>query len=156
MTCGHVFIAMGWPGAMYVSTLLIGLGYGAHWAIIPAAASELFGLKNFGALYNFLTLANPAGTLIFSSLIASRIYDYEAERQAHHGFVNHRNLGSVLSRVVNAAEPPKCEGSICFSITCLLMAVLCVVASVLSMILVRRTKSVYAHLYGKSSARSIG
>ncbi|KAJ6840106.1 putative protein NUCLEAR FUSION DEFECTIVE 4 [Iris pallida] len=38
--------------------LLVGLGYGTHWAIVPAAASELFGLKNFGALYNFLTVAN--------------------------------------------------------------------------------------------------
>ncbi|MBA0750646.1 hypothetical protein Gogos_002049 [Gossypium gossypioides] len=66
MAVGHVFFAMGWPGAMYIGTLLIGLGYGAHWAIVPAAASELFGLKKFGALYNFLTLANPAGSLVFS------------------------------------------------------------------------------------------
>ncbi|XP_022750464.1 protein NUCLEAR FUSION DEFECTIVE 4-like isoform X2 [Durio zibethinus] len=83
MAIGHVFFAKGWPGAMYIGTLLIGLGYGAHWAIVPAAASELFGLKKFGALYNFLTLANPAGSLVFSGLIASSIYDREAEKQAH-------------------------------------------------------------------------
>ncbi|KAI9076066.1 hypothetical protein K1719_042000 [Acacia pycnantha] len=156
MAFGHVFIAMGWPGAMYVSTLLIGLGYGAHWSIAPAAASELFGLRNFGALYNFLTLANPSGTLIFSSLIASRIYDYEAEQQALNGFQYQKNLGSLLSRVVNATEPLKCVGSICFFLTCVLMAGLCMVASVLSMILVHRTKTVYAHLYGKSSTGNSG
>ncbi|CAE6100642.1 unnamed protein product [Arabidopsis arenosa] len=33
---------------------------------IFSTASELFGLKKFGALYNFLTLANPAGSLVFS------------------------------------------------------------------------------------------
>ncbi|XP_028772490.1 protein NUCLEAR FUSION DEFECTIVE 4 [Neltuma alba] len=155
MACGHVFIAMGWPGAMYVSTLLVGLGYGAHWSIVPAAVSELFGLRNFGALYNFFTLANPAGTLVFSSLIASRIYDYEAEQQARQGY-QYQNLGSLLSSVVNAAEPPKCEGSICFFLTCVLMAGLCIMAAVLSMILVRRTKTVYASLYGKSTTRNIG
>lgn len=40
MAIGHIFFAMGWPGEMYIGTLLIGLGYGAHWAIVPAAASE--------------------------------------------------------------------------------------------------------------------
>ncbi|KAF7819414.1 protein NUCLEAR FUSION DEFECTIVE 4 [Senna tora] len=155
MVVGHIFLAMGWPGAMYVGTLLVGLGYGAHWAIVPATASELFGLKNFGALYNFLTLANPSGTLVFSSLIASRIYDYEAERQAHDGYQYQHSIGSFLSRVVNAAEPPKCEGSVCFFMTCSLMAVFCVIAAVLSMLLVHRTKVVYAHLYGKSSTSRI-
>jgi hypothetical protein len=31
----------------------------------------LFGVKNFGALYNFLTDANPAGSLVFSGVIAA-------------------------------------------------------------------------------------
>ncbi|KAJ8466328.1 hypothetical protein OPV22_028880 [Ensete ventricosum] len=64
MALGHFCFAMAWPWAMYIGTLLIGIGYGAHWSIVPAAASELFGLKNFGALYNFLTVANPAGSLL--------------------------------------------------------------------------------------------
>ncbi|KAL0450807.1 UNVERIFIED_CONTAM: hypothetical protein Slati_1637100 [Sesamum latifolium] len=54
MAIGHFFFAMGWPGAMYVGTLLVGLGYGAHWAIVPAAASELFGLKSLGLYTIFL------------------------------------------------------------------------------------------------------
>ncbi|KFK25643.1 hypothetical protein AALP_AA8G141300 [Arabis alpina] len=137
MSVGHIFFAFGWPGAMYIGTLLIGLGYGAHWAIVPATASELFGLKKFGALYNFLTLANPAGSLVFSGVIASTIYDREAERQAH---------GSVF----NPDDVLKCEGSICFFLTSLIMSGLCVLAFALSMILVRRTKPVYTHLYGKT------
>lgn len=152
MTVGHVFVAMGWPGAMYIGTLLVGLGYGAHWAIVPATASELFGLRNFGALYNFLTLANPVGTLVFSSLIASRIYDYEAEKQAHDGL---QNIGSLVSHVLKAGQSLKCEGSICFFLTSIIMAGFCIVAAGLCMILVFRTKIVYANLYGKSSTSSL-
>ncbi|KAK9271692.1 hypothetical protein L1049_002055 [Liquidambar formosana] len=150
MAIGHIFLAMGWPGAMYIGTLLIGLGFGAHWAIVPAAASELFGLKKFGALYNFLTLANPAGSLVFSGLIASTIYDREAEKQAHQQQHLQQSLGSVFSAMLGTDEPLKCEGSICFFLTSMIMSGLCIIAVVLSMILVYRTKIVYANLYGKS------
>ncbi|KAK9669895.1 hypothetical protein RND81_13G161900 [Saponaria officinalis] len=147
MAIGHLFIGFGLPGAMYIGTLLIGLGYGAHWAVVPATASELFGLRNFGSLYNFLTLANPAGSLVFSGLIASSIYDREAEKQAD----QHRpHLGSVISSMVRLDEPPKCEGSICFFLTSMIMSGLCISAIFLTLILVHRTKTVYTHLYGKS------
>lgn len=150
MAFGHFFIAMGWPGAMYVGTLLIGLGYGAHWAIVPAAASELFGLKKFGALYNFLTLANPAGSLVFSGLIASSIYDREAEKQAQLHHHQQLNSGSMFSSILGMDEPLTCDGAVCFCLTSLIMSGLCILAVILSMILVYRTKVVYANLYGKS------
>ncbi|XP_043726375.1 protein NUCLEAR FUSION DEFECTIVE 4-like isoform X2 [Telopea speciosissima] len=152
MAIGLFFFAMGWPGVMYVGTLLIGLGYGAHWAIVPAAASELFGLKNFAALYNFLTLANPAGSLVFSGIIASGIYDYEAEKQAH--MSPPQNFYSLLLRMLGIAPVVettlKCNGTICFFLTCLIMSGLCIIAVMLSLIVVYRTKIVYANLYGKS------
>ncbi|KAJ9683232.1 hypothetical protein PVL29_018996 [Vitis rotundifolia] len=150
MALGHLFFAMGWPGAMYIGTLLIGLGYGAHWAIVPAAASELFGLKNFGALYNFINLANPTGSLVLSGVIASSIYDREAEKQAHHHHHQQENMGSIFSGMLSVDDPPKCEGSICFFLTSMIMSGICIIAVVLSMVLVRRTKVVYANLYGKS------
>ncbi|MBA0842255.1 hypothetical protein Goarm_002093 [Gossypium armourianum] len=150
MAVGHVFFAMGWPGAMYIGTLLIGLGYGAHWAIVPAAASELFGLKKFGALYNFLTLANPAGSLVFSGVIASSIYDHEAEKQAHQHHIQLQMSGLLFSGLYGQDEVLKCEGSVCFFLTSMIMSGFCVIAAVLSMILVYRTKIVYANLYGKS------
>ncbi|CAL5027858.1 unnamed protein product [Urochloa decumbens] len=129
IAAAHFLFAMAWPGTMYISTFLVGLGYGAHWAIVPAAVSELFGVKHFGAMYNFLTLANPAGSLIFSGLITSTLYDYEAEKQAH----QHHQL--------------KCEGAVCFFVSSLVMSVLCVVGAGLSLIVVHRTKRVYADLY---------
>ncbi|KMT09693.1 hypothetical protein BVRB_6g131430 [Beta vulgaris subsp. vulgaris] len=146
MAVGHFFIGMGLPGAMYVGTLLIGLGYGAHWSVGPATASELFGLKSFGALYNFLTLANPGGSLVLSSLIASSIYDREAEKQEE----QRRHIGSFLTGMVSLEEPPKCEGAICFFLTSMIMSGLCIIAIMLTTILVYRTKPVYTSLYGKS------
>ncbi|KAH7847457.1 hypothetical protein Vadar_026276 [Vaccinium darrowii] len=149
MAVGHFVLAMGWPEAMYIGTLLIGLSYGAHWAIFPAAASDLFGLKKFGALYNFLALATPAGSLVFSGLIASSIYDSEAEKQHHHPH-HQKDLGSIFIGSFVVDEPPRCDGAICFFLTLMIMSGLCIIAVVLSMVLVYRTKVVYAQLYGKS------
>nr|KJB33995.1 hypothetical protein B456_006G042500 [Gossypium raimondii] len=153
MAVGHVFFAMGWPGAMYIGTLLIGLCHGAHWAIMPATVSELFGLKKFGALNNFLNLANPAGTLVFSGVIASRIYDREAEKQARQHHIQSHISGSIFSGMLTADESLNCEGSICFFLSSMIMSGFCIIAVILSMILVYRTKTVYAHLYGKSCIR---
>ncbi|CAI9267311.1 unnamed protein product [Lactuca saligna] len=41
------YYAIGAPGAIYIVSVVIGLCYGAHWAIFPSTASELFGLKSF-------------------------------------------------------------------------------------------------------------
>ncbi|KAK9278506.1 hypothetical protein L1049_028073 [Liquidambar formosana] len=149
MAMGLFYYAMGWPGEIYVVTVLIGVGYGAHWAIVPAAASELFGLKSFGALYNFLTLASPVGSLIFSGVIASGIYDYEAEKQAA---LQQQHSKSVLAMPLGDDDSLTCEGAICYSITCGILSGLCVIAVVLSLIVVYRTRSVYAQLYGRSNS----
>lgn len=148
MAFGLFYYAVGLPGQIYVSTVLIGLGYGAHWAVLPAAASELFGLKSFGALYNFLTMANPAGSLIFSEVIASGIYDYYAEKQAA---LRHQDPSSLLIKPLMYDDDLTCVGTICYSITCGILSGICIVAAVLSMILVYRTRRVYTQLYGNPS-----
>ncbi|TVU14053.1 hypothetical protein EJB05_37499, partial [Eragrostis curvula] len=138
---GHFLFAMAWPGTMYIGTFLVGLGYGAHWSIVPAAVSELFGVKHFGAMYNFLTLANPIGSLIFSELITSNLYDYEAEKQAQHHQSSALLSPALLRNMGFLADGPlKCEGSVCFFISSLIMTVLCVVGAGLSLVVVHRTK----------------
>ncbi|KAI9079673.1 hypothetical protein K1719_038294 [Acacia pycnantha] len=139
MIVGVSYYAMGWGGQLYVVTILTGLGYGAHWAIGPATASELFGLKNFGAIYNFYTLATPTGSLILSGLVSSTLYDYYAEQQQQGG-----------AKAKNGNELLVCEGNICYSVTCVVLAGACLLGIVLSLTVVRRTKKVYARLYGKS------
>lgn len=149
MAIGLFYYAMSWPGQIYVVTVLLGLGYGAHWAILPAAASELFGLKSFGALYNFLAMANPAGSLIFSEVIASGIYDYYAEKQAALR-QQYYSTSPLTTKPIHEDASLTCMGSICYSLTCGILSGLCIVASVLSLVVVHRTKRVYAQLYGKS------
>ncbi|KAJ4762260.1 Major facilitator superfamily protein [Rhynchospora pubera] len=142
LAVGHFLFATAWPGTMYIGTLLVGLGYGAHWAVIPATASELFGLKNFGSIYNFLTIANPVGSMIFSGVITSSLYDYEAEKQAH----VHRIRKSVF---VFDGDVLKCVGPTCFFASSLIMMSVCIVAACLSLVLVRRTRRVYSSIYGR-------
>lgn len=148
MAAGHFLFAMAWPGTMYIGTFLVGLGYGAHWAIVPAAVSELFGVKHFGAMYNFLTVANPTGSLVFSGLIASNLYDYEAEKQAQHHQIAALPSPRLLHSIGFLADGPlKCEGAVCFFVSSLIMSAFCVVGAGLSLIVVHRTKRVYTHLY---------
>ncbi|KAJ0795061.1 putative MFS transporter superfamily [Helianthus annuus] len=134
-----LYYAIGAPGAIYVVSVVTGSCYGAHWAIVPSAASELFGLKSFGAIYNFLTLASPAGSLIFSGVIASGIYDYEAKKQ-----------NSMKYNIVHETDELTCYGTVCYSLTCGILSVLCIIAASLSMTVVYRTKRVYAQLYENS------
>ncbi|XP_062105424.1 protein NUCLEAR FUSION DEFECTIVE 4-like [Humulus lupulus] len=148
MSVGYLYVAFALPGALYVGTVLIGTGYGFHWAIVPAAASELFGLKNFGALYNFLTMANPAGCLIFSGLIAGPLYDREAEKQAHGQHLRQQIAGSIFSSFLGMDESLTCVGSTCFFLTLIILCCFSVLGFVLSMIIVHRTKAVYSQLYG--------
>lgn len=50
--------------ALYPLSLLAGLAFGAHWALMPSLASELFGLHHFAANYALLQVRRPGvGTL---------------------------------------------------------------------------------------------
>ncbi|MCO5581258.1 hypothetical protein L7F22_035136 [Adiantum nelumboides] len=105
-------------------TLLLAVAqhcYGVEWAVFPAAVSELFGLQNFGVLYNVVTIANPAGSPIYSTFIAGPVYDRQAREQ-----------GSST-----------CEGTICFETTFFVMAAVCVIGASLSIALAIRTRSFY-------------
>ncbi|MED6172685.1 hypothetical protein PIB30_052315 [Stylosanthes scabra] len=134
MALGLSYYALGLVGQIYVVAITMGFGYGAHWPIAIATASELFGLKNFGTIFNFLTMSCPAGTLVLSGFVASTIYDYYAAQQQ-------RNDEEFLL---------VCEGNICFSLTCWILAIVCITAAALNMILVYRTKMLYAQIYRKS------
>ncbi|KAJ1405931.1 Nodulin-like [Sesbania bispinosa] len=111
MCLGLLYYALGLVGQVYVLAISMGYGFGAQWSVGIAATSELFGLKNFGTLYNFLTMANPAGSLILSGFVASTIYDYYAEQQAKHndtGGTNEFFFARGLRRVHKALADMKC------------------------------------------------
>eukprot|EP00250_Pteridium_aquilinum_P031241 c43291_g1_i1 orf=445-2472(+) len=157
MAAGFFTIAIGWPGMLYVGTLLVGSGYGAHWGIVPPIISELFGLKHFGMLYNVYTMATPAGALFFSGFLAGYLYDVEAAKQS--------TLTSTLASIPAVSSPhhilsmgalfastsTSCSGTVCFRLAFLVMACVCIVVMLLTIILSVRTRSVYKTLYDSKS-----
>lgn len=117
-------------GTLYASTALLGICYGVQYAVMVPTASELFGLKHFGKIYNFMILGNPIGALLFSGLLAGYVYDKEAAKQ---------QSGST------------CLGADCFRLTFLILSGVSVVGSVLGAILTARVRPVYRMLYSSGS-----
>ncbi|KAI3455277.1 hypothetical protein Pfo_011940 [Paulownia fortunei] len=118
-------------GTLYAATALLGICYGVQFGIMIPTASELFGLKHFGIIFNFMQLGNPAGALLFSGLLAGQVYDSEAAKQ----------LGS------------SCMGPNCFRFTFLVLAGVCGLGTFLSIILTIRIRPVYQMLYAGGSFR---
>ncbi|KAL9244708.1 hypothetical protein vseg_018455 [Gypsophila vaccaria] len=118
-------------GTLQPATALLGICYGIQIAVMIPTASELFGLKHFGIIYNFIQASNPIGALLFSGGLAGYVYDTEASKQG----------------------VSTCIGASCFRLTFLVLAGLCGLGSVLSLILTIRIRPVYQMLYAGGSFR---
>ncbi|KAJ8424627.1 hypothetical protein Cgig2_034193 [Carnegiea gigantea] len=132
MIISFLLYASGHSGTLHVATGLLGICFGVQFAIMIPTASELFGLKHFGVIFNFIQLGNPIGALLFSGILAGYIYDAEASKQG----------GST------------CVGASCFRFTFLVLAGLCGLGSLLGLILTIRIRPVYQMLYAGGSFRS--
>lgn len=137
MVITYVLFASALNGTLYASTALLGICYGVQFSVMVPTVSELFGLKHFGLLYNFMLLGNPLGALLFSGGLAGYIYDQEAERQ----------------RKAGLSDGSTCIGPDCFRITFLVLAGVCGLGSLLSIILTVRIRPVYQMLYASGSFR---
>ena len=78
MGIGYILMAMAMPGSLYIGSIVVGICYGVRLAITVPTASELFGLKYYGLIYNILILNLPLGSFLFSGLLAGILYDMEA------------------------------------------------------------------------------
>ncbi|CAI0437901.1 unnamed protein product [Linum tenue] len=126
-----ILFGLGVDGMLYVATALIGVCYGILYSVMVPTVSELFGLKHFGVIYNFVLLGNPVGALLFSGGLAGTMYDIEASKQ-----------GSST-----------CVGHECFKVTFLVLAAICGLGTLLSIILTIRIRPVYQMLYSGGSFR---
>ncbi|XP_015692376.2 protein NUCLEAR FUSION DEFECTIVE 4-like [Oryza brachyantha] len=136
MVITFLLFATGLHSLIYVSTTLLGLCYGVQFAVMIPTVSELFGLKDFGLMYNFMLLVNPLGAFFFSALLAGYIYDKEAARQ-HPGVL----------------EPSTCLGPDCFRLTFYICAFVCCCGTLVSVFFIARIKPVYQMLYASGSFR---
>ncbi|CAL1353601.1 unnamed protein product [Linum trigynum] len=131
MVIVFILFGLGVDGMLYVATALIGVCYGILYSVMVPIVSELFGLKHFGVIYNFVLLGNPVGALLFSGGLAGTMYDVEASKQ-----------GSST-----------CVGHECFRVTFLVLAAICGFGTLLSIILTIRIRPVYQMLYSGGSFR---
>ncbi|PON52337.1 Major facilitator [Trema orientale] len=138
MIITYLLFAFAISGTLYPAVLVLGICYGVQFSVMIPTVSELFGLKNFGLLFNFMSLGNPLGAFLFSGLLAGYVYDNEAAKQ--HSL--HLSDPSVT-----------CLGPDCFRLTFFVLAAVCGVGTLFSIVLTTRIKPVYQMLYAGGSFR---
>ncbi|XVE54867.1 hypothetical protein DITRI_Ditri03aG0117100 [Diplodiscus trichospermus] len=120
MSIGHVVIASGLRGALYAGSILVGVCYGSQWSLMPTIASEIFGVRHMGTIFNAVTIAGPVGSYIFSVKVVGYIYDTEASGQGK-----------------------SCYGTHCFMLSFLVMSFATLLGSIAALGLFFRTKILY-------------
>ncbi|KAK9748004.1 hypothetical protein RND81_02G029500 [Saponaria officinalis] len=119
MAGGHVIIASGLVGNLYIGTILVGICYGSQWSLMPTITSEIFGVLHMGTIFNTISIASPVGTYILSVWIIGYIYDKEA------------------------GEDSSCFGAHCFMVSFCILAFVSFLGFVISLILFFRTRAFY-------------
>lgn len=127
MAVGYIVMALAMPGSLFIGSVVVGICYGVRLAVTVPTASELFGLKYYGLIYNILILNLPLGSFLFSGLLAGFLYDAEATAVPGGGNT--------------------CVGAHCYRLVFLIMALACVVGFGLDVLLCVRTKRVYAKIH---------
>ncbi|KAK7310534.1 hypothetical protein RJT34_08098 [Clitoria ternatea] len=123
MAVGYILLAMAMPGSLYIGSTVVGLCYGVRLAITVPTASELFGLKYYGLIYNILILNLPLGSFLFSGLLAGMLYDMEATTTAGGGNT--------------------CVGPHCYRLVFIFMTAASIVGFFFDILLSIRTKNLY-------------
>ncbi|KAJ4870472.1 Nodulin-like / Major Facilitator Superfamily protein [Raphanus sativus] len=126
MTIGHLIIASGFQGNLYVGSVIVGVCYGSQWSLMPTITSELFGVRHMGTIFNTISIASPIGSYIFSVRLIGYFYDKAA------------------SGVWN-----KCFGPHCFRLSFVIMASVAFFGFLVAIVLFFRTKTLYRQILVK-------
>ncbi|CAH8258180.1 unnamed protein product [Arabidopsis lyrata] len=126
MTIGHLIIASGFQGNLYVGSVIVGVCYGSQWSLMPTITSELFGVRHMGTIFNTISVASPIGSYIFSVRLIGYIYDKTA-----------------------SAEGNTCYGSHCFRLSFIIMASVAFFGFLVAIVLFFRTKTLYRQILVK-------
>ncbi|GMH17871.1 hypothetical protein Nepgr_019712 [Nepenthes gracilis] len=123
LTVGFIMMAIDVPGCLYIGSILVGTCYGVCFAITLPTASELFGLKYYGLIYNVMMLNVSIGSLLFSGLLAGYLYDAQA--------------------TATSSGRNECYGARCYRLCFFILACICLVGSILDILLAVRTNNLY-------------
>ncbi|XP_004299629.1 PREDICTED: protein NUCLEAR FUSION DEFECTIVE 4-like [Fragaria vesca subsp. vesca] len=121
MAVGHLVISSGFPGNLYVGSVIVGICYGSQWSLMPTISSEIFGVTHFGTIFNTIAIASPVGSYIFSVRVIGFIYDKEA----------------------SGDDGSSCSGTLCFMLSFLIMASVAFFGFLVALVLFFRTKRFY-------------
>uniref|UniRef100_A0A2N9I7W6 Uncharacterized protein n=1 Tax=Fagus sylvatica TaxID=28930 RepID=A0A2N9I7W6_FAGSY len=121
MITGHIVIASGFPGILYMGSILVGICYGSQWALMPTITSDIFGVRHLGTISTTIGVACPVGSYIFSVRVIGYIYDMEAGGEGY----------------------SSCFGTHCFMLSFIIMASLALLGSLVAIALFFRTKIFY-------------
>ncbi|KAH6801232.1 Nodulin-like / Major Facilitator Superfamily protein [Perilla frutescens var. hirtella] len=122
MTAGHIIIGSGFPGNLYVGSVLVGICYGSQWSLMPTITSEIFGVQHMGTIFNTIAIASPLGSYILSVRVIGYIYDEE-------------------SGVDNS-----CAGTHCFMLSFFILAAVSLFGFLVALALLVKTRGVYARI----------
>uniref|UniRef100_A0A1J3DI62 Putative transporter mch1 n=1 Tax=Noccaea caerulescens TaxID=107243 RepID=A0A1J3DI62_NOCCA len=136
MAVGFILMALAVPNSLYIGSMVVGVCYGVRLAITVPTASELFGLKYYGLIYNILVLNLPLGSFLFSGLLAGFLYDAEATPTPGGGNT--------------------CVGAHCYRLIFIVMALASVIGVGLDILLAYRTKEIYAKIYASKKSKKSG
>ncbi|XP_059642093.1 protein NUCLEAR FUSION DEFECTIVE 4-like [Cornus florida] len=89
MTAGHIVIASGFSGNLYVGSVLVGVCYGSQWSLMPTITSEIFGVLHMGTIFNTIAIGSPVGSYILSVRVIGYIYDKEASGKGNSCYGTH-------------------------------------------------------------------
>lgn len=134
MTAGHVIIASGFAGNLYVGSIIIGVCYGSQWSLMPTITSDIFGVRHMGTIFNTIAAANPVGSYFFSVKVIGYFYDTEAA--LHDG--------------------NSCYGTHCFMLSFFIFASVSFLGFLISLSLCYRTRKFYSQVLVRRLKHSCG
>lgn len=136
---GHLLIAFGINGSLYVASVIIGFCFGAQWPLLFAIISELFGLKYYSTLYNFGGAASPVGSYLLNVRLVGHLYDLETEKLKVKGLALKSDGGEFT-----------CIGVQCFKLSFIVVTAATFFGALISLVLVWRTMKFYkSDVYAK-------
>lgn len=133
MAVGYIVMALALPGSLYIGSIIVGICYGVRLAVTVPTASELFGLKYYGLIYNILILNLPLGSFLFSGLLAGLLYDAQATKKTTGGNT--------------------CIGAHCYRLVFVIMSFACVIGFGLDVLLALRTRRLYMKLCSSNKSK---
>ncbi|KZV31270.1 hypothetical protein F511_13064 [Dorcoceras hygrometricum] len=123
MSIGYLVIAFGFPGALYIGSILVGICYGAQWSLMPTIISDLFGNTHLGTIFNTITIACPIGSYLLSVRVVGYIYDRETPE-----------------------FEKTCMGTHCFKLGFIIMAAVTFLAALIALALFLTTRNFYKNV----------